>query len=53
MEELRQIVGEVAKKRDPDAARRACEHHIRLAGGLAILEYDKRLHQADAGDIAV
>ncbi|WP_382306854.1 GntR family transcriptional regulator [Herbiconiux sp. UC225_62] len=48
MEELRQIAREIAENRDPDAARRACEHHIQLAGELAILEYTKRLHQSDA-----
>ncbi|SDZ56987.1 GntR family transcriptional regulator [Herbiconiux ginsengi] len=47
MEELRQIAREIAEHRDPDAARRACEHHIQLAGELAILEYTKRLHQSD------
>jgi len=43
MEELRQIVRELAEHRDPAAARRACEHHIQLAGELAVLEYTKRL----------
>ncbi|GAA2228546.1 GntR family transcriptional regulator [Herbiconiux moechotypicola] len=43
MEELRQIVHELAVTRDPFAARQASEHHIQLAGELAVLEYTKRL----------
>jgi DNA-binding GntR family transcriptional regulator len=43
MRELRTIVNAAAVQRDSVAARRACEEHIRLAGHLAVLEYDKRL----------
>lgn len=43
MSELRVIVAEAAERQDPHAARSACEHHIRLAGDLAIIEY--RRHQ--------
>jgi len=39
MEELRRIVEAAAVARDPRAARDACEHHIRLAGELAVLAY--------------
>jgi len=42
---VRTITREAAERRDPDAARSACEHHIRLAGELAILEYTTRLEQ--------
>jgi DNA-binding GntR family transcriptional regulator len=50
MEELRQIVHELAVTRDPVAARRASEHHIQLAGELAVLEYSKRLPHTDQRD---
>jgi DNA-binding GntR family transcriptional regulator len=57
MEELRQIVYEIAEVRDPERARRACEHHIQLAGELAIVEYARRLRDADSvaavGTIAI
>jgi DNA-binding GntR family transcriptional regulator len=43
MEELRKIVTAAAVTRDPLAARTACEEHIRLAGELAIIEYDKHV----------
>lgn len=47
MRELRVIVAAAAEDRDPVAARAACEHHIGLAGELAIVEYERRL-AADA-----
>ncbi|WP_294563993.1 GntR family transcriptional regulator [uncultured Arthrobacter sp.] len=43
MQELRRVVRAAAVERDPNAARAACEHHIRLAGELAVIEYSKRL----------
>ena len=43
MQELRRVVRAVAVDRDPTAARSACEHHIRLAGELAVIEYSKRV----------
>lgn len=43
MHEVRAIVDAAAVRRDPVAAREACEEHIRTAGRLAILEYQKRL----------
>tara|TARA_B100000519_G_scaffold203335_1_gene225699 strand:- start:3380 stop:4072 length:693 start_codon:yes stop_codon:yes gene_type:complete len=42
IEELESIIEEAAVKRNGDAAWRACEHHILLAGDLAIEEYTKR-----------
>jgi len=39
MAELRLIVRAAAEERDPRAARDACEHHIRLAGELAVVAY--------------
>ncbi|MBN9168823.1 MAG: GntR family transcriptional regulator, partial [Microbacterium sp.] len=39
MAELRRIVDAAAVRRDPRAARDACEHHIRLAGELAVTAY--------------
>lgn len=48
MEELRHIVYQAATVRDPENARKCCERHIRLAGELAVIEYDRRLHQFDA-----
>jgi DNA-binding GntR family transcriptional regulator len=39
MAELRHIVDAAATQRDPRAARDACEHHIRLAGELAVIAY--------------
>jgi DNA-binding GntR family transcriptional regulator len=39
MEELRGIAIAAAEERDPQAARAACEHHIRIAGDLAIIAY--------------
>jgi DNA-binding GntR family transcriptional regulator len=43
MQELRRVVRAAAVDRDPVAARSACEHHIRLAGELAVIEYSKRV----------
>jgi DNA-binding GntR family transcriptional regulator len=40
--ELEHIIDAAARTRDPDAAREACEHHIRLAGDLAVMEYERR-----------
>jgi DNA-binding GntR family transcriptional regulator len=53
MEELRHIVHEMAEARDPEASRHACEHHIQVAGQLAIVEYTKRLRLGDDHDVAV
>jgi DNA-binding GntR family transcriptional regulator len=39
MKALGKIVDEAVVRRDPDAARRACEEHIRVAGELALVEY--------------
>lgn len=47
-DELRTIVLATAVDRDPVAARAASEHHIELAGRLAILEYERRV-TADGG----
>ena len=40
--ELETIINAAARDRDPVAAQFACEHHIILAGDLAIMEYAKR-----------
>jgi DNA-binding GntR family transcriptional regulator len=42
MDELNLIIDAAAVQRDPDAAWRACENHIVLAGRLAIIEYARR-----------
>ena len=42
IEELERIIDAAAVRRDPDVARIACENHIRLAGELAVIEYEKR-----------
>lgn len=42
IEELETIIQSAAAKRDPEAAAAACEHHILIAGELAIVEYVKR-----------
>lgn len=42
IEELEQIIEAAAVKRDGDAAWKACEHHILLAGDLAINAYMER-----------
>lgn len=47
-EELEAIVRAAAIDRDPAAARATSEHHIELAGRLAILEYERRV-TADGG----
>lgn len=39
--ELETIINAAAVDRDPQAAQAACEHHILLAGDLAIMEYAK------------
>lgn len=49
MQELRLIVNAAAVMRDPDAAGRACEEHIALAGRLAVMEYKQRLADDLAG----
>lgn len=38
---------DAAIARDPDAAARACEHHIVHAGELAIMEYERRAPEAE------
>lgn len=43
MKELRGIVQSAAVDRDPVGARHRCEEHIRLAGALAVLEYQARV----------
>lgn len=40
--ELEAIINACARDRDAEAARQACEHHILLAGELAIIEYTQR-----------
>ncbi|MCV9999642.1 GntR family transcriptional regulator [Pararhizobium sp. YC-54] len=40
--ELETIINAAARDRDPEAAWAGCEHHILLAGELAIMEYSKR-----------
>ena len=40
--ELETIIDAAAKHRDPNAALAACEHHILVAGDLAVFEYAKR-----------
>ncbi|WP_287162566.1 GntR family transcriptional regulator [Rhodococcus sp. (in: high G+C Gram-positive bacteria)] len=46
MRELRSIVVAAAERRDPGAARAACESHIQLAGELAVVAYTGRLSEA-------
>lgn len=46
--ELGAIIKASAIDRDPAAAWAACEHHILLAGDLAIVEYRKRAQSVDA-----
>jgi len=43
MQELHSIVNAAAVQRDPVKAKTACEEHIRLAGRLAIVEYNSRM----------
>ena len=47
MQELRTIVNAAAVRRDPVAARQACEEHIEVAGQLAVIEHERRSHPAD------
>lgn len=47
MQELRTIVNAAAVRRDPSAARQACEEHIELAGQLAVMEYQRRATVTD------
>lgn len=42
IEELQGIIEAAAVRRDPKAARQACEMHIVRAGELAIIEYERR-----------
>ncbi len=42
LQELRCITDAAARDRDPDAARRACEEHIRRAARLAVEEHLRR-----------
>ena len=46
LRELRAITDAAARDRNPDAARRACEDHIRRAGELAIAEHRRRFRGA-------
>ena len=50
--ELEAIINAVARDRDPDAAAVACEHHIVLAGDLAIMEFARRNADLLRGDEA-
>jgi len=45
VDELAVIVDAAARRRDPAAARQACEDHIRRAGRLAVDEYCRRVPQ--------
>ena len=49
LEELRTIAHAASVMGDPDAARAACEEHVRRAGGIAIAALGKRLTDAQAG----
>lgn len=40
--ELETIINAAARDRDPEAAAAGCEHHIILAGDLAVMEYTRR-----------
>jgi DNA-binding GntR family transcriptional regulator len=40
--ELEKIIDACALRRDPDTAQTACEGHIREAGDLALIEYERR-----------
>jgi DNA-binding GntR family transcriptional regulator len=42
MDEVRRIAQCAAVERSPRKARKACEDHIRLAGRLAVMEYERR-----------
>ena len=41
-QELLRIIDAVAVRRDPQVAHDACAHHIRIAGDLALIEYERR-----------
>ena len=41
-QELVRIIDALAVRRDPQAADDACAHHIRIAGDLALIEYERR-----------
>ena len=41
-EDREALIEAAAKTRDPKAAQAACEHHILVAGDLAVFEYAKR-----------
>ncbi|MBO1901488.1 GntR family transcriptional regulator [Leucobacter weissii] len=47
--EILSIIEAAARDRDPAAARASSEHHIELAGKLAVLEYTKR-YSSDPGE---
>lgn len=49
MVEIGHIVEAAARRRDPAAAREACEEHIRRAGVLAAIEYRARLDRLQVG----
>ena len=46
MEEVRRIVDATAVRRDPELARTTCEDHIRRAGELAVIEYQRHNRSA-------
>ncbi len=50
--ELEAIIDAAAVKRDPAAAWAACEHHIILAGDLAVMEYSRRNREILAAEQA-
>jgi len=50
MNELRRIVDAAAVRRDPELARTSCEDHIRRAGELAVIEYERRNRSALTGE---
>lgn len=41
-QELVRIIDAIAVRRDGQAAQDACAHHIRIAGDLALIEYERR-----------
>lgn len=51
-DELRAIVEAAAVARDPEEARRRCEHHIAVAGRLAMEEYERRMEASAQRDDA-
>ncbi|MGZ9810259.1 GntR family transcriptional regulator [Pseudoroseicyclus sp. H15] len=48
--ELEAIINAAARDRDADAAAAACEHHIILAGDLAVMEYTRRNPEVTEGE---